>query len=434
MAKLPKFVFPIFLTLFFLAAPALIFFASGYRFDSKTGQVSRVGIIIVDGEPRDTHVYLNDELVDTRLPLKQKGVQPGIYDIRLTSGGHHDAWFRRDLRSGESMVISPIFLLLTSIPELVREGSVLSVTPHADRDQFLVEIKHATGKQLFLYHAQQDTWTSLYTTDSLSDWELSFNQDYSKILLQTRGLFRIISLDESPITPLFYKNVAWSKTHGNELFAVDVLGQLVRLSTQDLKTPLVLSDATSLISVAPDYALITRRVGGVDQLARVSFSDEEVTYVDEFRNTAFYADAGESGLFIHDGNVAHHTSNGLEPLVDFDQHRVVWTEESGEHVAYIYNAFEIVRWNPGTQDITAVARYSGDVRAVEPLIGTPYILIARGNELLALNTTETEHQTTVLLRDVLIDHIQSDSKGTTATISGAIGDETGLFSLELRED
>ncbi|MAG11427.1 MAG: hypothetical protein CMI52_01305 [Parcubacteria group bacterium] len=430
MPKLPKFVFPIFLLLFFVAAPALIFFAAGYRFDFKTGQTSRVGIIIVDGEPRDTSVYLDDKEVAHKLPLKRKGVPPDFYNIILKSDGYHEVWFARDVRAGESLVISPVFLLKQSAPELLRDSEIVSITPHPSYKQFVIETRNLVGKELFIYTPESNTWDSLYKTDFEADWELSLNNDSSAILLRTGNTHRVIFVDDRPIVPLSYGQIVWSKTSADDVYVIDISDRLVRLSVSRAHEPEVITNATKIVGLSDNFAFVLRDVDRVGQLVKVSLEDQEITFIDEQKSTSVLASNFRT-LFVHDNRVSYVDESGLVSLMPYDRYKVVW---KNENVVYFYNRFEIIRWDVSEDVLRTIARYGGDIRAVEPLHGTEYILVSRGNELIAFNTQESEHQTTGLLQDVSIDEIVSDEKGLSAFISGTVGDETGLFSLELRED
>jgi len=430
MSKLPKFVFPIFLLLFFIAAPALIFYASGYRFDFKSGLVSRVGIIIVDGEPRNTQVYLDDKKVSDRLPLKQKGVAPNFYNIVLKSEGYHEVWFARDVRAGESLVISPVFLLKQSAPELLRDSEIVSITPHPSYKKFVVETKNPTGKELFLYTPESSTWDSLYKTDFVADWEFSLNNDSSAILLRTGNAHRVIFVDDRPIVPLSYGQIVWSKTSSDDVYVIDISDRLVRISVSRAHDPEVITHATQIIGLSDDSAFILRDVDRVGQLVEVSLDDQEIVFIDEKKST-FLLESDFRTLFVHDNRVSYVDETGLVSLMPYDRYTVVW---KNENVAYFYNRFEIIRWDVSDDQLRTIARYGGDIRTVEPLHGTEYILVSRGNELIAFNTQESEHQTTGLLQDVSIDEIVSDEKGLSVYLSGTIKNKTGFFTLDLREE
>lgn len=433
MPKLPKFMFPVFLVLFFTAAPALIFFTAGYRLDLKSWQVTRVGIIIVDGEPARTSVFLNDKQVASRLPLKRKGVRPDYYTIKLQSEGYHDVVMQRDLRAGESLVISPVFLLQQSVPSLVRSSDVVSILPDTPANRFFIETQSIAGKQLWLYHVGDDSWTSLYTTDIVSDWDLSLNLDASLVLLRTRNTYRVISAEPHPVLPFAYRDVTWSPTNPRELYAIDIADRLIRFSTDD-STPLTaIANAYQLITLTKDDALVLYELDGVNQLISVSLHDDvDSKFLAEASDTSSL-DSHAAALFVHDGHITVSQPDGLTPLLVYDNHRFIW-KDSSQRVGYFVSEFEIVAWDVESHDIRTIVRYSGDIHAVTPVYGTKYMLIAQGDKLLAFNTAEFEHQTTVLLSDVAISDIESNEDGTAVVLSGTIDNQEGIFTLELRED
>lgn len=73
----------IFITFFIVAAPALVFYTSGYRLNSKKTSLERSGTIIVDSLPRGARILIDGQDTARTTPYTFQYVSPGSHHIRL---------------------------------------------------------------------------------------------------------------------------------------------------------------------------------------------------------------------------------------------------------------------------------------------------------------------------------------------------------------
>ena len=59
----------IFTIIFFVAAPALVFYTAGYRWNPKKEKIERNGTLIIDSTPADARVYLNGRDTGETTPI-----------------------------------------------------------------------------------------------------------------------------------------------------------------------------------------------------------------------------------------------------------------------------------------------------------------------------------------------------------------------------
>lgn len=84
----------IFTIIFFVAAPALVFYTAGYRWNPKKEKIERNGTLIIDSTPADARVYLNGRDTGETTPITMQNVTPGHYDIRVVHDGY-SPWEKR---------------------------------------------------------------------------------------------------------------------------------------------------------------------------------------------------------------------------------------------------------------------------------------------------------------------------------------------------
>lgn len=84
----------VFVIIFVVLAPTMIFYTSGYRLNPNKRVVERNGTMIIDSLPSRATVYLNDQLLNERTETTLQQVAPGSYTVKLEKAGYH-TWQKR---------------------------------------------------------------------------------------------------------------------------------------------------------------------------------------------------------------------------------------------------------------------------------------------------------------------------------------------------
>lgn len=84
----------VFALAFLIAAPALVFYTSGYRWNVKKAKIERNGTLIIDSRPTKAAVFLNGKNSNETTPITLQNVTPGNYTIKIQKDGYHP-WEKR---------------------------------------------------------------------------------------------------------------------------------------------------------------------------------------------------------------------------------------------------------------------------------------------------------------------------------------------------
>jgi hypothetical protein len=84
----------IFAIVFIAAAPALVFYTAGYRWNPKKDKIERNGTLIIDSVPAGAHVFLNGRSMEDVTPVTLQNVAPGNYLVRVERDGYYP-WQKR---------------------------------------------------------------------------------------------------------------------------------------------------------------------------------------------------------------------------------------------------------------------------------------------------------------------------------------------------
>lgn len=74
--------------IFLIAAPLLVAYTTGYRYDPYKQRFILTGSLFVRTHPEEVMIYLNDELVSTKSPLRLNHLLPNKYKLRIEKPGH----------------------------------------------------------------------------------------------------------------------------------------------------------------------------------------------------------------------------------------------------------------------------------------------------------------------------------------------------------
>lgn len=119
-----------FFAVFFIGAPLLVLYASGYRYDFKRHSIVRTGTLFLETTATtDADIYINDALYESTLRKKIYiyNLLPGTYRIRLEKNGFHPWSGEVGIASSVTSFVKDIVLFPRSEPGIIDSGSVAAL-------------------------------------------------------------------------------------------------------------------------------------------------------------------------------------------------------------------------------------------------------------------------------------------------------------------
>lgn len=94
---------------------------NGLSYDRATGSFEQTAVIAIEEKLKDVTVSLNGRVVDDQLPLQERGLLPGLYEIEISRDGFRPFIKNVVLQAGEVEIIKNVVLiadqpLLTDLP------------------------------------------------------------------------------------------------------------------------------------------------------------------------------------------------------------------------------------------------------------------------------------------------------------------------------
>lgn len=181
---------------FFVVSPILIMYTAGYRYDLQTKQIKQTGVISIDTAPRDANVFLNDVLINKKIPIRLANRAPGAYTIKFTKPGYHDWQKEITVESKKTVYLKNITLFKNNLPVAIIDKlkyPLVDAAFSADGAYALFTAKIAaennTGDiyEINLLETDSKKITTLLRTDSAFPPLISWSLDNNFALIQTNN-------------------------------------------------------------------------------------------------------------------------------------------------------------------------------------------------------------------------------------------------------
>lgn len=176
----------VFVLMFFIIAPAVLFYTAGYRWNPKKGAIERYGTLIVDTRPNGASIFLNGELQDGESPATFKEVAPGTYAIRLEREGYYPWEKTLDVRPEKVTFVNDIELWKRDEPERIISGAFEDIIL-SENGRYVAGIEEVDGGRVLAFTALSNgerTRASLNLDESVQI-DMEWNDDSSAVLLRT---------------------------------------------------------------------------------------------------------------------------------------------------------------------------------------------------------------------------------------------------------
>ena len=79
--------FLVFLAGFFIAAPLVVLYTAGYRYNFGTGRIVQTGVLSIDSTPKGAAIFLDGDRLRPSSPALLKNVLPGDHRVRVEKDG-----------------------------------------------------------------------------------------------------------------------------------------------------------------------------------------------------------------------------------------------------------------------------------------------------------------------------------------------------------
>lgn len=260
--------------LFFLIAPAVIFYAWGYSFDWQNKKPVLTGGISLKTDPAKAEVFLNDKL-QKQTPVFIKRLLPKTYQLKIIKEGFH-AW-QKKLKVEPGLVTEANEIILIPLSpqlELVKQGLT---------EDFLLKDFLPQEKTTDVFYIQEPSYI-LYRTDA----NQSFQEQINLTPLPAQKYEIIVSLNKK-ITLL---------SENKELFLLNPSTRNFDLISQNVQAAQFSQDNKKLLYFTADEIWVYYLENISSQPAKKAGEKELITRLSQKINQAvWYSQTNEHIIF-----------------------------------------------------------------------------------------------------------------------------------------
>ncbi|HNU95797.1 MAG TPA: PEGA domain-containing protein [Candidatus Magasanikbacteria bacterium] len=230
-------IFYFFIFLFLIISPAVLMYTAGYRYDLKNGFLRITGSVNIDVLPNTAEVYLNNNKLKTKIPIRLNDLTAGKFSLTIKNPGYFDWQKNIEVVSKETVYIKDVVLIEKNQPVLLHEGEVEEISLSPDNKTLVYVVKKQDQKEIWQKNTK--TGEKLLVIDSFPPEEPIL------ITFSPNSNYYILSTDKKPYEKLFI--VSAQKTKEIFDFAAYVKEPIYKFQWHDGQNSEIYYDTSSQI-------------------------------------------------------------------------------------------------------------------------------------------------------------------------------------------
>jgi len=190
----------IFFVLFMVSAPMLILYTAGFRYNFKKTQLTKTGALVIDSEPSGAFVYLNEQKIKSKTPVRLNNILPDEYSIKIEKSGYFPWNKKLNILTQETTFAEDIVLFKKSVPETIKEqtdkSAWLNFSPDKKSALYVEKDALRNSESLFLLNLNNRKLTSLFNTKNLNDSNIFWSKNGSYFVLTDNNQSQVVTMNE----------------------------------------------------------------------------------------------------------------------------------------------------------------------------------------------------------------------------------------------
>ncbi len=286
----------VFAITFIAAAPVVVFYTAGYRWNPKKEKIERNGTLIIDSTPSKANIFLNENNTNERTPVTLQNVTPGVYRIRLEKEGYRSWEKRLEIFPERVTFANDILLWINAVPEALAFEPITRVESAQNGSALALLEPHSSSSRLIVWQPDTDSKRAYEIPGVIqNDAVISWSDDSRSIYVESSDGGWLIDTRSSS-QPLRVKH-GFYRWNGNVLEGISE-SSMVSIRAQDGSVtrsilPFGVQDKLGDIQI--------RSVTGTEDLVLFRSANQDRGLILPSGNWKIY-NAENSELILRDGN------------------------------------------------------------------------------------------------------------------------------------
>jgi hypothetical protein len=319
----------LFIFVFLTITPGLVFYTIGYRYDTTYGILKKTGALSIDVLPKTATVYVNNQNVGKKLPLRFPAISKGTYQVHITADGYYDWQKDVEVKDQETTYIRDVDLIKKSNPESLQSGTVDILTLSLDGNFLIYSLHTSSSVTTFFYNTQTRQTTRILSNSAATPLSALWSLDQHFVILidkevpfkslviiptnNPRSFFNLVNLSSESII-----KVSWRETAAPELYYETTLRKLYSFNpltknatflkdthgiqdwtvNNDEIWTLSLSTSTNHLVITKDFLITPQEVEILEQPEITNLSLPDWHFKKIFQNTVALQHGSEQSLVL----------------------------------------------------------------------------------------------------------------------------------------
>lgn len=447
-------VYLIFMITFAAAAPLVILYTQGYRYNPKHQRLDPTGTLVLSTVPRGATISLNNQTLKYVTPKTLQAIPPANYTVKLSKDGYWPWEKKLQIKAGSAVFVSNIRLWQKAIPEKVSSGiyQLFSISP--DNTSLILSSWRDNTEQFFRFDLLTDESLRLIFERPMQSpsSRLIWSGQMNKVLISGADSLAILELGRQPslttisdFVPDKISNLKWDAVNDNLLYGADEKTVYsIDLAKKNL-TPLIhwppkLADKETLADYSVDgntLWLLIQVKGSPSVLRSFSLLTEGEQKEFTLPTSLMYKflASNDDLVVIQDSaqkmSAWRTTKESILPILDASSvTQTMFSDETGD---LLYSSpFEIWTYNPKTDVANLLTRLGSEISKINWYPDGSHVIFFANGKLNIIERDERDIRNRWELAELqdLTDYAISPD-GTAIYFTGTIGSTPGFWRLDL---
>lgn len=457
--KARRLVMYFFISAFFIIAPILLFYVSGYRLDFKRYMIIKTGTLFIEAkEIKKAELYINDKLQEKLFNEKEYiyNLLPGEYTVKLAEAGYHPWQKKTVIESGMTTFIKDAILFKNEIPLQIVDGQINNFALSPDKQKLVYTLENKAFEEYYLFDLNLNQKTFLYRT-ALEDMAalLAWAPSSKKILVRSENDYIVLDCQNSNnnlaiknIMGVSPENLIWDQSSDNLLFgkylnsiySIDIFEKksVKILTTEDKLNHEFLVEGKDIFYLTQQENKNTLRKYNLqfktDKQVRELAKSDRYQFITGNKNFLEIINIDQQKLILIKKVISdlEITVNTNEPVKEFNAKDALWNEKNNQLL--IYDDFEIISYFPDTNKQNLINRYGQLISKISWYPDYDHLVILLDNSLQIIDLTQEAGSRNALnlVKFDQLNNFDLDAKGQELFFNGSIGKQKGLYQLDLK--
>ncbi|OGY44658.1 MAG: hypothetical protein A3B89_04215 [Candidatus Buchananbacteria bacterium RIFCSPHIGHO2_02_FULL_40_13] len=427
-------IYILFIVIFLIAAPLVVLYSEGYRYNLKRGKIQKTGILIISSLPKKADIYLNGKVViGDQTPARLEKLLPADYEIKIAKEGYYDWTKKLQIFENSTTFAEEVILWKNNWPTQLASYDIIDwlASPDNQKSVFLTQNRKImaldfTDKKISeLHQAGYD--------DNLKI--LSWSNTSKKILIQVGSQYLVINTERPADSPLVIPNndyflIKWDLKNDNLVYALNNLG-VYKIDLFSQKTNLILNKKVTDFLVNNDLiyfyykdVIYKQKITDISQLEIIDgLKCSNCRFINRDFARLLLLDQSDQELFIIDPSTKNKTIKQAAKNVN-------WLKDD---TFLFYNDWEIWIYELEKKEPEIITRIGAGVSQVLWQPEGRHIIFISDNKIKIIELDNRELRNIIeLFNGHKINYLTLDNRGRDLYFQSIIADKPYLMELTIR--